>query len=132
KGVKLFGFTGIAIAPGPKAKTENLKIDTEYSFQTIWDLGLGMAFYSTGVLHFSFGGSIAQSYYKFSVYGVDVGTYTRHGWGSHMMLGQEFPLSGRFSLGVSAIGYYGRVYDVGQPPFQDAPVDNIYAGLVVS
>jgi hypothetical protein len=129
---KVFGFTGVAMAPGPKVTTENLKIDTVYSTQTIFDLGLGAAYYLKGGQYISLGASIAQNYYKFNVYGVDVGTYTRHGWGSNILLGQEFPLSPRFSLGVSAIGYYGQVYDVGQSPFQDAPVTNIYAGLVVS
>lgn len=129
---KVFGFTGLSVAPGPKATTENLKIDTVYSMQTIFDLGIGAGYYTRGGQYISAGASIAQNYYKFNVYGVDVGTYTRHGWGSHVLLGQEFPLSPRFSLGVSAIGYYGRVYDVGQPPYQDAPVSNFYAGLVIS
>jgi hypothetical protein len=130
--IKVFGFTGFSIAPNPKVKTENLKIDTVYNYQTIFDLGLGAAVYSRGGQYISLGGSIAQSYYKFNVYGYDVGTYTRHGWGSHLMFGQEFPVSQRFSIGIAAIGYYGRVFDVGEPPFKDAPVSNFYAGLVVS
>lgn len=132
KSFKVFGFTGIALAPSPKAKTENLKIDTVYSMQTIFDIGMGAAYYWRGGQFISLGMSLAQNYYKFNVYGYNVGTYTRHGWGSQVMLGQEFPLSPRFSLGVSGIFYYGRVADVGQPPFQDAPVSNIYGGLAVS
>lgn len=132
KSVKLFAFSGFSFAPKPSVKTENLKIDTVYSFQTIFDLGLGVGFYSKRGFNVSGGMSIAQSYYKFNVYGVDIGTYTRHGWGSHILIGQEFPISTHFSFGVSLIAYYGRVYDVGQPPFQDAPVTNMYGGLMVS
>ena len=132
KSVKIFGFTGASIAPKPTVKTENLKIDTVYSLQTIFDLGLGVGFYTREGWNLSLGLSIAQSYYKFNVYGVDVGTYTRHGWGSNVMFGKEFVFTPHWSIGVSAIGYYGRVYDVGTPPFQDAPVTNIYAGLAVS
>jgi len=132
KSVKLFGFSGISMAPKPTAKTENLKIDTVYDYQTIFDLGLGMGFYSKTGWNLSLGMSIAQSYYKFNVYGVDIGTYTRHGWGSNLMLGKEFSLSPHWSFGVSLIAYYGRVYDVGTPPFQDAPVTNMYGGLAVS
>lgn len=132
KSVKLFGFSGISISPKPKAKTENLKIDTVYDMQTIFDLGLGIGFYSREGWNFSVGASIAQSYYKFNVYGVDIGTYTRHGWGSNLLVGKEFPLSKKFSFGVSLLGYYGRVYDVGSAPFQDAPVTNIYGGLALS
>lgn len=132
KSVKLFGFSGISVSPKPAAKTENLKIDTVYSMQTIFDLGLGIGFYSREGWNFSVGASIAQSYYKFNVYGVDIGTYTRHGWGSNLLVGKEFPLSKKMSFGVSLLGYYGRVYDVGTPPFQDAPVTNIYGGLAAS
>ena len=132
KSVKLFGFSGISMSPKPSVKTENLKIDTVYSLQTIFDLGLGIGFYSREGWNLSLGASIAQSYYKFNVYGVDVGTYTRHGWGSNLILGKEFPISRKFSFGVSLLGYYGRVYDVGTPPFQDAPVTNMYGGLAVS
>lgn len=132
KSVKLFGFSGLSMSPKPSVKTENLKIDTVYSLQTIFDLGLGIGFYSREGWNFSVGASIAQSYYKFNVYGVDVGTYTRHGWGSNVLIGKEFPISRKFSFGVSLLGYYGRVYDVGVPPFQDAPVTNIYGGLAIS
>lgn len=132
KSVKLFGFSGLSMSPKPAVKTENLKIDTVYSLQTIFDLGLGVGFYSKEGWNFSVGASIAQSYYKFNVYGVDVGTYTRHGWGSNVLIGKEFPISKKFSFGVSILGYYGRVYDVGTAPFQDAPVTNMYGGLAVS
>lgn len=132
KSVKLFGFSGLSMSPKPQVKTENLKIDTVYSLQTIFDLGLGIGFYSREGWSLSLGASIAQSYYKFNVYGVDVGTYTRHGWGSNLLIGKEFPISRKWSFGVSLIGYYGRVYDVGTPPFQDAPVTNMYGGLAVS
>ena len=132
KSVKLFGFSGLSMSPKPSVKTENLKIDTVYSLQTIFDLGLGIGFYSREGWNFSVGASIAQSYYKFNVYGVDVGTYTRHGWGSNVLIGKEFPISRTFSFGVSLLGYYGTVYDVGLPPFQDSPVTNIYGGLAIS
>ena len=132
KSIKLFGFSGLSMSPKPQVKTENLKIDTVYSLQTIFDLGMGIGFYSKDGWNFSVGASIAQSYYKFNVYGVDVGTYTRHGWGSNLLVGKEFPLSKKFSFGISLLGYYGRVYDVGTPPFQDAPVTNMYGGLAIS
>jgi hypothetical protein len=130
KSAKLYGFTGISTVFGPKATTENLKIDTEYSTMTIWDFGLGLGYYLADGKFISLGGSVAQNYVKYTVYGTEAALYTRHGWGAHLMLGQEFALSNRLSVGVSAIGYYGRVYDVG--PSADAPVNNIYFGLAGS
>lgn len=131
KSFKVFGYTGIALTPKPTLKVENLSIGTVHNAQTIFDLGIGAAFYTRGGQYVSLGASIAQNYYNFNVYGVDVGTYTRHGWGSQLMLGQEFPISGRLSLGVSGLVYYGQVADVGPAPFDSIPISNFYAGLVV-
>ncbi len=128
--VKLYGFTGFSYGPSPKVKAENLKIDTVYDYFYVLDLGLGLAYHTKGGQTLSLGGSIAQNYYKYSVYGAQVGTFTRHGWGAHLIAGQEFPLSPRFSWGISAILYYGRVSDVG--PSADAPVTNMYGGVAVS
>lgn len=130
KSVKFYGFTGFSYGPSPKVKAENLKIDTVYDYFYILDLGLGLAYHTKGGQTLSLGGSIAQNYYKYSVYGAQVGTFTRHGWGAHLIAGQEFPLSARFSWGLSAILYYGRVSDVG--PSADAPVTNLYGGIAVS
>jgi len=128
--VKFYGFTGFSFGPSPKVKADNLKIDTVYDYFYVLDLGLGLAYHTKGGQTLSVGGSIAQNYYKYSVYGAQVGTYTRHGWGAHLIAGQEFPLSARFSWGLSAILYYGRVYDVG--PSADAAVTNMYGGVAVS
>ena len=130
KSVKFYGFTGFSFGPSPKVKADNLKIDTVYDYFYVLDLGLGLGLYSKDGLSVSVGGSIAQNYYKYSVYGTQVGTFTRHGWGAHLIAGQEFPLSGHLSWGVSALLYYGRVYDVG--PSADAPVTNMYGGIAVS
>ncbi|HRP68806.1 MAG TPA: hypothetical protein PLY93_04685 [Turneriella sp.] len=130
--LKIFGFTGVAVAPSPKAKTENLKIDTVYNMQMLLDFGMGFAYYTKGGLFFSFAGSLAQNYYKFSVYGSDVGLYTRHGWGSQVMVGYEIPISPRWSYGVSGVFYYGQVKDTGPVPYNEAIVWNMYFGLVVS
>lgn len=130
KSVKFYGFTGFSFGPSPKVKADNLKIDTVYDYFYVLDLGLGLGLYSKDGLSVSVGGSIAQNYYKYSVYGAQVGTFTRHGWGAHLIAGQEFPLSAHFSWGISALLYYGRVYDVG--PSADAPVTNIYGGIAVS
>lgn len=128
--VKFYGFTGFSFGPSPKVKADNLKIDTVYDYFYVLDLGLGLALYNKGGQSLSLGGSIAQNYYKYSVYGAQVGTYTRHGWGAHLIAGQEFPMSARFSWGLSALLYYGRVYDVG--PSADAPVTNMYGGIAVT
>jgi len=132
KSVKLFGFSSLAMTPSPTATTTNLKIDTTYSMQNIFDLGLGLGYYSQSGWNLSLGASIAQSYYKLNVYGTDIGTYTRHGWGSTLIFGKELAISQHWSVGLSLIGYYGQVYDTGTPPFQDAPVANVYTGLAVS
>lgn len=127
KSVKVFAFTGLTYTPKPSLKTTNIKIDTTYSFFSILDFGLGAAYYMPTGLYFSAGASIATNYFKYNVYGTDVGVYTRHGWGANIMIGQEFPWMGKLSYSVSAVGYYGSVYDVG--PSADAPVTNLYFGL---
>ncbi len=132
KSFKVFGFTGLALAPKPSAKTTNLNIETVYSMQTIFDLGLGAAYYLKGGQYLSLGASIAQSHYRYSVYDSSVSTYTRHGWGSHLLAGQEFAVSPRLSLGVSAIVYYGQVADTGPAPFNNSTISNFYAGVVFS
>jgi hypothetical protein len=132
KSFKVFGFTGLAIGPKPQAKIQNLSIDTNYSTQTILDLGLGAAYYLKSGTYFSLGGSIAQNHYKYSVYGSSVSSYTRHGWGSHLLAGHEFPVSPRLSLGVSGIIYYGQVADTGPAPFDNTTISNFYSGVVFS
>lgn len=127
RSVKVFAFTGLTYTPSPSLKTTNIKIDTSYSFFSILDFGLGAAYYMTSGLYASAGMSISTNYFKYNVYGTDVGVYTRHGWGANIMVGQEFPWMGKLSYGVSAIAYYGTVYDVG--PAADAPVSNLYFGL---
>lgn len=130
RSVKIFAFTGLTYTPKPSLKTTNIKIDTSYSFFSILDFGLGAAYYTSSGLYASAGMSISTNYFKYNVYGTDVGVYTRHGWGANIMIGQEFPWMGKLSYGVSAIGYYGTVYDVG--PSADAPVTNLYFGLAAS
>jgi len=130
--LKVFGFTGISVAPSPKAKTVNLKIDTEYKMQTLFDFGFGLAYYMNNGIFVSLAGSLAQNYYRYSVYGSDVGMYTRHGWGSQLMVGKEFPFYKKWTYGVSGVFYYGRVSDTGPAPFDGAPVSNLYVGLAGS
>lgn len=134
KSWKVFGFTGISLSPKPQAKVKSaagtFTVDTTYSTQSIFDLGIGAAYYLKGGTYFSVGGSLAQNHYRYNVYGTDVGTYTRHGWGSHFLAGHEFPVSPRLSLGVSGIIYYGQVADVG--PFENIPISNFYTGVVFS
>jgi hypothetical protein len=128
--LKIFGFTGGVFAPSVNAKTENLKIETKYSFRTMHDFGIGLGYYLKSGLSLSLGLSHSTSYYKLEIYGKDGSTYTQEGWGSMLMLGQEFPISARTSFGLSAVGYYGRQRDGGS--FAGVPIENFYAGLMMS
>lgn len=128
---KLFAFTSFHYGPSLSATAENLKIDTQYSYFFVHDFGLGIGFYSKGGISLSLGGAISNNYYNYSVYQTTgVGTHTRHGWAAHAIVGQELSTTGRFTLGVSLLLSYNRVYDVG--PSSDAAVTGIYGGLAVS
>ncbi len=128
---KLFAFTAFHLGPSVSAKAENLKIDTQYSYFFVHDLGLGIAYYTKDGLSFSLGGAISNNYYNYSVYQTTgVGTHTRHGYALHAIVGQELSASGRFTPGLSLLLSYNRVYDVG--PSSDAPVTGFYGGLAVS
>jgi hypothetical protein len=128
---KLFAFTAFHYGPFVSAKAENLKIDTQYSYFFVHDLGLGIGFYTKSGLSVSVGGAISNNYYNYSVYQTTgVGTHTRHGWAVHAIVGQELSTWGPFALGVSVLLSYNRVYDVG--PSADAPVTGIYGGVAVS
>lgn len=128
---KVFAFTSFHYGPALSAKAENLKIDTKYSYFFVHDFGLGIGFYSKSGLSVSFGGAISNNYYNYSVYQTTgVGTHTRHGWAAHAIVGQELSTTGRFTLGISLMVSYNRVYDVG--PSSDAAVTGMYGGLAVS
>jgi hypothetical protein len=128
---KLFAFTAFHYGPALSVKAENLKIDTQYSYFFVHDFGIGLGFYQKSGLSVSIGGAISNNYYNYSVYQTTgVGTHTRHGWAAHAIIGQELKTIGPFSLGVSLLISYNRVYDVG--PSSDARVTGIYGGLAVS
>jgi hypothetical protein len=128
---KLFAFTAFHYGPALSVKAENLKIDTQYSYFFVHDFGIGLGFYEKSGLSVSIGGAISNNYYNYSVYQTTgVGTHTRHGWAAHAIIGQELKTIGPFSLGVSLLISYNRVYDVG--PSADARVTGIYGGLAVS
>ena len=129
--VKLFAFTAFHLSPFLSAKAENLKIDTRYNYFFVHDFGLGLGYYTRDGYSVSIGGAISNNYYNYSVYQTTgVGTHTRHGWASHLIIGKELSMSGKFSLGVSLLLSYNRVFDVG--PSADAPVTGLYAGVAAS
>jgi hypothetical protein len=127
KSLKIFAFTGLTYTPKPSVKTTNIKLDTNYSFYSILDFGLGATYYLQQGLFISAGMSITTNYFKYNVYGTEVGVYTRHGWGANIMVGNDVPWLGKLNYGLALIGYYGQVYDVG--PAADAPVTNLYFGV---
>ncbi|GAB4429499.1 MAG: hypothetical protein OHK0011_11970 [Turneriella sp.] len=128
---KLFAFTAFHFGPALSVKAENLKIDTQYSYFFVHDLGVGLAYYLSDGISISVGGAVSNNYYNYSVYQTTaVGTHTRHGWASHLIIGKELSTSGHFSLGVSLLASYNRVLDVG--PSADAPVSGLYFGLAAT
>lgn len=128
--MKAFAFTSFMMAPKPNFKAEGIKVDTVYDYLTISDLGIGLGYYDKTGLSVSLGFSYAHNYYKYSVYGQNIGTFSKTGFGIVGIVGMDFPLSGHLTYGISLITYYGRVLDVG--PYDGLNYTNMYAGLAAS
>ncbi|MCX7633007.1 MAG: hypothetical protein N2Z22_06730 [Turneriella sp.] len=129
--IKFFAFTAFHLGPWLSVTTENFKIDTQYSYFFVHDLGLGLSYYLKDGYSITLGGAVSNNYYRYSVYQVSgVGTHTRHGWAMHAILGKELWVWEQFSFGVSLLFSFNRVYDVG--PSADAPINGLYGGVAAS
>jgi len=132
KELKIFALASVFYSPFLSSKVENLTVTTVYNSNSIIDFGLGVAYYLREGYYASLGASLATNYLRYTVYEYNLATYTRHGWGLHLNIGKEFNFAKRASYGVSVVAYYGRVSDVGQAPFLNTPITNLYFGLAGS